>query len=230
MLIQAKSPYGRTSVVATSVPSASAMPQPRPMSSISRQSASFWFQPAACESAKQPAMCCGPSATSVLAVTRLEVRRLAEIGHAAGNPVGLPVEHGGERHARRTEKALGGSRVDQPGGRRLFASDGRLLAEALAEFLREGPHADYLGAAHVDWRGRRRAMREEAQRLLVRLALPEDVDVAHADVDRLAREHLGGDVVQHAVAHVDRVFEAHQPAGRAVALRAEEKCLLAPDA
>src|SRR3954469_363512 len=147
MLIQAKSPYGRTSVVATSVPSASEMPQPQPMSSIRRQSASFWFQPAACESAKQPAMCCGPSATSVLAVTRLEVRRLAEIGHASRHPIGLPVEHGGERHARRAEKALRRGGVHQPGGRRLFASDGRLLAEALAEFLGERSHADDVGAA-----------------------------------------------------------------------------------
>src|SRR3954452_2813662 len=222
MLIQAKSPYGKASVVAISVPSASDRPQPPPMSSIRRQSASFWFQPAACDSAKQSAMCWAVS-RSVLAVTRLEVRGLAKVGHATRDPIGLPIEHRGERHARRAKQALRRRRVDQPGARRLFAGDGDLLAEALAEFLREGTHADHLGAAHVDRRCRRRAMREEAQRLLVRLALPEDVDVAHGDVDRLAGEYFGGNVVQHAVAHVDRLFEAHHPAGRAMALLAMEE-------
>src|SRR3954468_15864338 len=143
MLIQAKSPYGKASVVAIRVPSASDRPQPPPMSSIRRQSASFWFQPAACDSAKQSAMCWAVSRCSVLAVTRLEVRGLAKVGHATRDPIGLPIEHRGERHARRAKQALRRRRVDQPGARRLFAGDSDLLAEALAEFLREGTHADH---------------------------------------------------------------------------------------
>src|SRR5690349_13934072 len=176
MLIQAKLPYGRTSVVAISVSSASEMPQPYPMSSIKRQSASFWFQPAARDSAKQPAMCCGPSGCSVLAVTRLEVGRLAEVRHAARDPVGLPVEHRRERHVRRSKKPLRFARVNEPGGWRFRTGDDRLPAEALAEFGGERAHAEHLGSAYVDGRGRRRAMREQAQRLLVRITLPEHVD------------------------------------------------------
>src|SRR5881227_2694896 len=107
-----------------------------------RQSASFWFQFAAFDSAKQPAMCCGPSACSVLAVTRLEVGRLAEVRQAARDPVGLPIKDGGERHAGRAEKALRGGRVHEPGAGRLLAGDVRSSAEAFAEFLRERAHGD----------------------------------------------------------------------------------------
>ncbi len=58
--------------------------------------------------------------------------------------------------------------------------------------------------------------REAAQDLRVGVALPDDVDVAHGDVDRLAALHLRGDVEEDAVAHVDRVVEADDAARRAV--------------
>jgi hypothetical protein len=50
----------------------------------------------------------------------------------------------------------------------------------------------------------------------VGVALPDHVDVAHREVDRLAVAHLAADVVQHAVAHVDRVVQPEQAARRAV--------------
>src|SRR3954469_22035991 len=107
------------------------MPHPCPRESMRRQSASFWFQLAAWESARQPGTCSSPSACSVFTVTRLEVRRLAEIRHPGGDPVGLPVEHRGQRHARRAEELLRRARVDEPGCRRFIARDGGLLAETL---------------------------------------------------------------------------------------------------
>src|SRR6185295_14119787 len=118
------------------------MPQPRPSDNIRRQSASFWFQLAACERARHWATCSAPSACSVFAVTCLEVSRLAEVRHAALDPVGLPVEHAREWHAGGAEELLRRSRVDQPGGRRFFSDDGGLAAEALAELLGERAHAE----------------------------------------------------------------------------------------
>src|SRR5213083_1600218 len=171
MLIQAKAPYGRTSVEAMSVPSASEMPQPWPIASMRRQSASFWFQFAALERAKQPATCCKPSVCSVLAVTRLEVGRLAEVGQAARDPVRLPVEHRGERHARRAKQTLRRAGVDQPGGGRFLAGDHGLLAKALAEFLSQRAHAHDVGSADVDRQGRRSEVCEEPQRMLVSIAM-----------------------------------------------------------
>src|SRR2546429_698769 len=81
---------------------------------------------------------------------------------------------------------------------------------APAEFARQVAYGDDFGSAHVQGGYRRRAMAEQPERLLVGLALPDDVDVSHADVDRLAGEHLCRDVVQHPVAHVDGIFQAHQ--------------------
>src|SRR5205823_11130914 len=103
-------------------------------------------------------MCSGRSACSVLAVTRLEVSRLAEVRQAARDPVGLPIKHGGQRHAWRTEKALRGGRVHEPGRGRLLAGDVRSSAEAFAKFLRKRAHADDVRPAYIDRRGRRRAM------------------------------------------------------------------------
>src|ERR671919_183740 len=116
MLTHAKSaPYGSTRVDAASVPSASEMPQPLPISSMRRQSASFWFQLANLESARQPARCCGPSGCSVLSIPCFEVRRLPQARLAARDPVRDPVDHRLERHPGRTEKAIRGGGINEPG-------------------------------------------------------------------------------------------------------------------
>src|SRR5258708_22222172 len=84
--------------------------------------------------------------------------------------------------------------------------------------------------ADIDRRGWRLAMCEAAQRLRRRIALPDEIDMAEADIDRLALKYLGRDVVQHAVAHVDRVVQPEQPAGRFELLRKILEHALAPDA
>ena len=91
----------------------------------------------------------------------------------------------------------------------------RRPAEAAAELLGQPAHLDRLGARDVDGRGRRGGVRQAAQRHGVGIALPDHVDVAHGEIDGLAVAHLGGDVVQHAIAHVDGVVEPHEAAGRA---------------
>src|SRR5581483_9206758 len=103
---------------------------------------------------------------------------------------------------REAEQLDGLRGVGEPGGRLLLADDDRRLAEQLAELRREIAHREDLMAADIDRRCRYVAMREAAQRLCRGIALPDEIDMAKADVDRRAREHLGCDVVQHAVAHV----------------------------
>ena len=73
-------------------------------------------------------------------------------------------------------------------------------------------------------------MRQAAQRHVVGIALPDHVDMAHAEVDRLAVAHLAADVVQHAIAHVDRVVQPEQPARRAVLGREIGEHVLPPGA
>src|SRR5438105_928634 len=130
MLTQAKSPYGRTSVEAMSVPSSGAeIPQPCPISSIRRQSASFWFQLADLESAKQPAMCSRPSGCSVLAIPSFEMRRLAEALPAVRHPFGHPVDHGVDWHSWGAEEALRVGDVDEPRRLRLLSGERRFFRE-----------------------------------------------------------------------------------------------------
>src|ERR671921_97398 len=107
------------------------------MPSISRQSASFWFQPAELESARQPPRCSTPNRCSVLPVTRLEVRGLAKARLAAAHPVRHPVDHRLERNARRPEQPGGLGGVHQPGGLRFFPEKSWIFREALTELLRQ---------------------------------------------------------------------------------------------
>src|SRR5690606_6804287 len=101
----------------------------------------------------------------VPAIARLEMRRLAVARAAAGDPVGGPVDHPLERDARLAEEALRFARVLEPGGRRLAADEPRRAPEALAELPGEPADARVLGAGDVDRRRRRRAVREQPQRL-----------------------------------------------------------------
>src|SRR5919106_577109 len=105
-----------------------------------RQSASFWFQFAARESARQPARCASPSGCSVLPVTRLEMRRLAEARLTARDPVGHPVDHRLKRNTRVAEELLCLRGVDEPGGVGFFSGKDGLFGKALAEFLRQPAH------------------------------------------------------------------------------------------
>src|SRR6185369_1532563 len=120
MLIQASlSPSGRTSELASHSPSLPRRPKPRPAPSMKRQSATFWFQPASIESgqtASLSAASIGAMTSSVLAITHLVVRRLVERGHVAGEPVGRPFDHLGERNVGRAEFLHHAARVVEPAG------------------------------------------------------------------------------------------------------------------
>src|SRR5688572_28302877 len=126
--------------VAASLP-ASFTAKARPRSRKIRQSAAVWFQPASATSAPAASRSAPTRAASVLAIAGLEMRRLAEARAAARDPVGHPVEHCGERDARRPEQPPAGSGIDDPRRGCLGADDVRLLLQALGEFPGEPAHA-----------------------------------------------------------------------------------------
>ena len=59
-------------------------------------------------------------------------------------------------------------------------------------------------------------MTQGAKRKRVGITLPDHVDVAHRHIDNSARADFPGDVVQHAVAQIDRIIETKQTPGRPV--------------
>src|SRR4051794_37007798 len=190
------------------------MPNTTPWLRKNRQSASFWFQPVSVDS-NSPADASSTSSStmsirSVAAIADLIFGGLAEARHRSRHPVGGPADQLlgiDDRQAEQFHRLRG---IGQP-RRRLFLADndGR-AAKTLAEFRGEIAHGENLVAADIDRRSRRLAMRQAAQRLRGSVALPDEIDMAEADIDRFALQHLAGDVVQHAVAHVDRVVEAEQ--------------------
>ena len=56
-------------------------------------------------------------------------------------------------------------------------------------------------------------MAERAQHHGIGVALPDHVDMPRCEIDRLARKHPRGDVVQHPITHVDCIVEANDAAG-----------------
>jgi hypothetical protein len=64
-------------------------------------------------------------------------------------------------------------------------------------------------------------VREQAQALVVGVALPDDVGIAHRQVQCDPAVHGGCHVVQHAVAGIDRIRQAHGAPGRTVLARTE---------
>src|SRR5690606_38602470 len=102
---------------------------------------------------------------SVFPIAGREMRGLAEARLAARDPVGDPVDHRADRHARPAEQALRFGGVLEPRGGCLLSREYRGAPEAFAEFAGEPADAGVLGAGDVDRRGRRRAVREQPQRL-----------------------------------------------------------------
>src|SRR5262245_64021805 len=104
-------PNGSIKALASQRPSAALLPKPRPSSSIRRQSAATWFQPASCDNGQSAAASAGfratlspPAAVSVSAIAHLIVRRLAVARHAAGEPVGGPIDHVLDRQDRKSTR------------------------------------------------------------------------------------------------------------------------------
>src|SRR5262245_7883038 len=190
-----------------------------------RQSAASWFQRASRTSAPTSSSSdevsdfLMVSRGSEVAMARIVMGVLAEARHAACDPVRGPIDELAERHARVTEepRRLGG--IDEPGVGRFDAGEDRRFAQALPEGLRQGADAHRLRPADVERARGHGAMAERAQHHGIGIALPDHVDVAGGEIDRRSGEHARGHVVQHAVAHVDRVVEADDAARRSARAR-----------
>src|SRR6187551_945343 len=113
---------------------------------MKRQSATFWFQPASIESGHTASLSAGSigviDRTSVLAIAHLVVRRLVERGHVARQPVRRPFDHRAERHLGLPELLDHAAGIVDPAGRRGLPTEGRRLAEELAEFAGEPADLD----------------------------------------------------------------------------------------
>src|ERR1700682_951234 len=168
--------------------------------------------------------------SSVSAIAHLVFGRLAEAWPRARPPVRGPGDQLPGVDDRQAEQFYRLRSVGEPGRRLLGAGNNGLTAETGGGPRREVAHAEDFVAADIDRGGRRVAMRKAAQRLGRGIALPDEIDMAEADVDRLAAEDLARDVVQHAIAHVDRVIQPEQPAGRGKFAREIFEHALAADA
>src|SRR5260370_4610750 len=133
----------------------------------------------------------------VSAIAHLVFGGLAEAWHRARDPVCGPGDQSPGVDDRQAEQFCGLRGVGEPRRRLLRADDNRLAPEPRAEFCSEITHRQDFMAADIDRRGRRLAMREAAQRLRRRIALPDEIDVAEADIARLALKYLARHVVQH---------------------------------
>src|SRR5262245_30341389 len=116
-------PSGRASALAIHPPAACLMPNEEPEEIIKLQSAVIWFHPASTDSGQTASASCGlswrigsppASAASEATIAHLVVRRLAEAGAAAREPVGSPADHALQRDARTTKLGHHPRRVADP--------------------------------------------------------------------------------------------------------------------
>ena len=119
-------------------------------------------------------------------VALFEVRRLAEQRSARAAPTRPPTRAAWRRHGRRAEQRMRARRVAEQRVRRLAPVNDGARARQLAEARGELAHGERLAAGDVHDERRRARVRETAQRPVVRVALPDDVDVSHR-ADRSAR-------------------------------------------
>src|SRR5258708_16624898 len=142
---------------------------------------------------------------SVSGIANLVFGGLAEGWYRARDPVCGPGDQSLGIDDRQAEHSYCLRGVGEPRGRLLLADDNRLAPEPRAEFRGEITHRQDFMTADIDPRGPRLAMREAAQRLRRRLALPDEIDVAEADIDRLALKYLGPGARQPPAAQAHRV-------------------------
>src|SRR5689334_15550077 len=139
---------------------------------------------------------------SEIAVPGLEAGRLAERRAPAVDPVGDPAKESIGPDARRAEEPASERTVAEQRARRFGPLVGDTPAEEAAELFTDLPDAEDLGAGDVDDEGRARRVAERGEADRARVGLPDDIDVAHAQVDGVARRDHEGEVHEHAIAQL----------------------------
>src|SRR5580704_10736544 len=150
--------------------------------------------------------------------------------HAAAHPVRDPIDHAPQWYSRIPKKPQRFARIGKPSHGGFSANQAWRLAKPLAECLGERPNADYFRTTHIERLSRGRAMAESAQDHVIGITLPNDVDVSGRDVDLLAIDNFLRNVVQNAVAHVDRIIKPDQTSRRTVLAGKILEHALTPDA
>src|SRR5687768_9445024 len=150
------------------------------------------------------------------AIADLEVGWFVQRAAAAAHPVGDPFPEHWQRHLRLAQQPAAERRVAQQRERAFLVDETWCPVEEPAEPLCALASRDALGPGDVEDCRRGRTQLEAAQRIAVRIALPDGVETADREIDRLSREHLASDVDQRAVAQVDRVVQPEQERAQAV--------------
>src|SRR5258705_6342005 len=154
------------------------------------------------------ARCC--RIASVFAIAHLEVSGPIKIASAALYPGTDPGQHRVDADTGRTELSAESRRVSEQSVNGFGAGEFRSAAQELTQTRGNVTHGENLGPTEVPDGWRRAGERERAQDHVVGVALPNAVEVAVGEIDRLARMNLLRDIDKHAIPQFDRIEQSQQ--------------------
>src|SRR6478672_188834 len=142
------------------------------------------------------------SADSEPPIGDLKARRLVQRTSADLDPVRDPFPKEVERDLRLSQRGAALVRVTQESDRSFGVDEHRLLSKSLPEPFCCFPHRDSLGTGHIQDSRRARAELEAAERIAVRVTLPDRIEEPDGQIDRVTGEDPPGDVDQGAIAEI----------------------------
>src|SRR5690606_7448444 len=153
------------------------------------------------------------SSSSELSIASFKVRRFAQRFSAAGNPVRNPCDEQIGTHSRLAVASTSLAAVVQQRITCLAPDALGRCAQQRSKSLADVPHTEDLRSGNVDCELRDAAVGEGTDRHGVGVPLPDDVDVSHVQVDRLAGVHLATQVYEHAVTEFAGIVEPQNRGG-----------------
>src|SRR2546427_5495245 len=141
-----------------------------------------------------------------------------------------PLLEYGERNLWLAEPCATAARIAEERQRPFGVHKARRPAERRAEPLRDLTYRNALRTGHVENRRRRRAELEAAECVAVGVSLPDGVEEAHRQIDRLTGEHAPRDVHERAVTEVHGIVQTENHRRHAVLARDEFHDALASEA
>ena len=135
------------------------------------------------------------------------LRGFAEHRQPVADPGGLPLDELAGSHLGAAEELQAACRVAEQRCRLRGAGEAGLAPEQLRKPVCHLPDLQELRTGHIEREHLGAGMSEAAEHHLVRVALPDHVDVSGGERDRLPGGDAGCDVGEHPVAQVDGVVE-----------------------
>src|SRR5665213_424444 len=126
---------------------------------------------------------------------------------AGGNPLGHPVVHLSRRYSRIAEKLVTFCRVVEQRDARLFACERCFVPKPLCKLFRDPASAEGLRSGEIENEGWRGAVRDRPHADGVCVALPDDVDQRHSQIDRPPLKDGACYIDEYTVTKIDRVVE-----------------------